>query len=281
MSKYCWATDIHLDHIDDNERLVAFSESLIASDPSGIFLTGDVSNANRLVYHLSVIERVVQRPIFFVLGNHDYYGSSIEQVRKSMRELTNMSQFLRYMPLNTFLSLSQSTALVGHDGWYDALNGNALDSRFLLMDWQLITDFIPHSGGAKFMNIARAVSDKQSVISLSQKLAHEGVTHMMNGIKAAIKSHKNIVVLTHVPPFQESHIYKGKVGDSSAQPWYTSKMCGDMLLNAARTYPNTNFTVLAGHTHGRYDGKPLPNLSVHVGGSEYGSPVPAGLIDVT
>ena len=87
MSKYGWATDVHLDFVKNDERkLIAFSESLIKDNPTGIFLTGDISIAKQLIYHLSVIEKVVQRPIYFVLGNHDYYGASTEQVRKAMRE---------------------------------------------------------------------------------------------------------------------------------------------------------------------------------------------------
>jgi 3',5'-cyclic-AMP phosphodiesterase len=76
MSSYAWATDTHLDFLkDDNQRLIQFAESLVLTNPTGIFLTGDISVASKLVFHLSAIERVVQRPIYYTLGNHDYYGS--------------------------------------------------------------------------------------------------------------------------------------------------------------------------------------------------------------
>ena len=75
MSKFGWATDIHLDFLgDDNKRLIEFAEGLVRESPTGLFLTGDLSVTQKLVYHLSAIERVVQRPIYFVLGNHDFYG---------------------------------------------------------------------------------------------------------------------------------------------------------------------------------------------------------------
>lgn len=280
MAKYAWCTDIHLDHIDRDDALVAFAESLVATEPPGVLISGDISNAQRLVYHLSVIERVVQRPVFFVLGNHDYYGGEIEPVRKSMRELTNMSQFLKYLPLNPYVALTPGTALVGHDGWYDALYGDGARSRFMMNDWVMTKDFVPFSGGSQYMRTMGNVKDRDGLIAHARKLAHEGVMHVHNGIKSAARYHKNIVVVTHYPPFQESHIYNGKVGDSDAQPWFTSKMMGDMLLDASKAYPGVSFTVLAGHTHGKYDGQPAPNLRVHVGGADYGRPGLAGLIEV-
>lgn len=280
MSKYAWCTDIHLDHIDSDAQLVAFAQSLVKTEPTGILITGDISNAHRLVYHLSVIERVAQRPTFFILGNHDYYGGDIETIRKSMKELSNMSQFLKYLPLSPYVTLSQNTALVGHDGWYDAMNGDGERSRFMMNDWVMIKDFVPFSGGGQYMHMMHDLKDRPGLIAHSRHLAREGVTHVMKGIKAAARHHKNILVLTHYPPFAESHVYNGNIGDAEAQPWFTSKMMGDMLLDAAKSYPGVNFTVLAGHTHGKYDGKPMPNLQVHVGGAAYGRPDLAGLVEV-
>jgi predicted phosphohydrolase len=280
MAKYAWATDIHLDHLHHDAQLVDFAQSLVVTEPQGIFITGDISNAVKVVYHLSALERVVQRPVYFVLGNHDYYNGSIDDVRKAMRELSNMSQFLKYMPLSPYVILTPNTAVVGHDGWYDALNGNASGSRFLMNDWCMTKDFIQNSGGHQYMRSTGNIKDRNALISQVRKLAHDGVMHVHNGIKAAARHYKNIIVLTHYPPFVESHVHEGRVGDAEAQPWFTSKMMGDMLMDASRAFPNINFTVLAGHTHGHYDGKPAPNLQVHVGAADYGHPALAGLIEV-
>lgn len=279
MAKYAWCSDIHLDHLINELQIEEFANQLINDNPAGIFVTGDISNAKQLVYHLSVLERNTQRPTYFVLGNHDYYGGSIDDVRKSMRELSNISPFLKYMPTLPYLGLSPTTALVGHDGWYDALNGDWQKSRFIMSDWGYIHDFVPHSGGPRFLDVGN-VAAKGAIVSLSRKLAHAGVMHVMEGIKSAVRYHKNVIVLTHFPPFAESHIHEGKVGDDYAQPWFTSKLMGDMMLDAARAYPNVNFTVLSGHTHGKYDGEFGKNLRVHVAGAEYGQPRLASMIEV-
>lgn len=280
MAKYAWCSDIHLDCLGgSDEKIIDFTKELVKTDPTGIFVTGDISVAPSLIYHLSVMERVAQRPTYFILGNHDYYRGDITTVRKQMRELTNASQFLRYLPLSSYVPLSPATALVGHDGWYDAGYGDALNSKFLMNDWILISDFIQHSGGGSFVNMMHDVKDKASIIGVARRLAHEGVTHVMNGIKSAVRYHKNVIVLTHFPPFQESHIYRGTVGDAHAQPWFTSKMMGDMLLDAAKAYPAVSFTVLAGHTHGKYDGRIAKNMEIHVAAADYGRPDLAGLIE--
>jgi len=277
---YAWATDIHLDHIADESKIIKFAEKLVETDPAGVFLTGDISSSKKIVYHLSALERIVQRPIYFVLGNHDYYDGDVQTVRKTMREVCSISEFLKYMPLTHYTMLSKDTAVVGHDGWYDALYADPHRSRFLMSDWVLIRDFVPYSGGGQFMNMMGDVKDRYGLVEAVQKLAHEATTHVMLGIKDAVKRFKNIVVLTHVPPFKESHVYNGVQGDDNAQPWFTSKMMGDMLLDAAKTYPDVSFTILAGHTHGPFDGQIVPNLRVSVGEAHYGNPAPQRLITV-
>jgi hypothetical protein len=149
----------------------------------------------------------------------------------------------------------------------------------MMNDWIMISDFVKHSGGRQFLSRGN-IKDRAGLISLSQHLAREGVIHVMNGIKTAVKYHKNIIVLTHYPPFPEAHVYENKIGDKHAQPWFTSKLMGDLLMQAARVYPNVKFTVLCGHTHGKADVSPLPNLHVHVSKAEYGDPIVAGVIDV-
>jgi predicted phosphohydrolase len=273
--RYAWATDVHLDFVCSNpqnpqntQRLVAFAQQLTAGDPTGILLSGDLSVARLLVFHLSVLERVVQRPIYFVLGNHDYYGANVDDVRKQMKELSNLSPFLRYMPTMPYYALTPTTAVVGHDGWYDALIGDWQGSNFVMTDWKAIGDFKPVSG------------NKATIVELARKLAFDGVTHVHNGIKQATRYHKHIIVLTHFPPFRESHVHEGRVGDNNAQPWYTSKMMGDMLLDASRAFPQHTFQVLCGHTHGRWEGKVTGNLQVNVGGAEYDRPAVQGLVEV-
>jgi predicted MPP superfamily phosphohydrolase len=264
MQSYAWCTDIHLDHLTQ-PALMKYAQSLKDSRVDGLFLTGDISNSNKLLEHLGFIEAAFRRPIYYVLGNHDYYGGNIFEVRRQVHAVNSVSEHLRWLNDLSYIPLTASTAVVGHDGWYDALYGDAPGSPVVLNDWRHIGEFYRATEG----NLTR----KDRIIDESRKLAHEAVTHLHNGIKGAVRYHNNIIILTHVPPFAEAHIYNNRQGDKDYLPWFTSKMCGDMLRSAAKAFPKARFTVLSGHTHGAYRGTPFePNLEVMVGGAEYGQP---------
>lgn len=272
MQNYTWCTDLHLDHLDQ-QALVAFAEQVKNSPSSGVILTGDISNAQQIVYDLSVFEKIVQKPIYYVCGNHDFYAGSIADTRKTLNELTNMSQYLKYMSAIPYVSLTPSTALVGHDGWYDAINGDwqiVKKSDFEMRDWTIIKEFAVN-------NVARKIA-LHKVVEVAREQAHQAVLHVQNGIKTAVRLHKNVVVATHVPPFEESHVYMGARGSKSMQPWYTSKMMGDLLMQASQAYPHIKFTVLCGHTHGKAHFKPAENLEVFTGAADYGHPAIADVI---
>lgn len=277
MGTLAWASDIHLDHMSD-DGVVRFAESIAEKEPDGVILTGDISTSQKLVYHLSILERVLQRPIHFVLGNHDYYMSDIESTRKMMKEVTNFSQHLKYIPVTSYNVLTPKTALVGADGWYDARNGSS-STRMLLNDFVYIKELARHSGGHQFVMNGN-LKDRNAMVQQIRTVADEDAHHVMEGIKAAARNHKNVVVAVHVPPFTQSHVFEGKPGDAEAAPWFTSKVMGDVLYAAAQAFPKTNFTVLCGHTHGKWDGNIAPNMVCHVAGAEYGSPSVAGMINV-
>ncbi len=268
MSKIAWATDTHLDFID-GESLLRFAAHLVEHDPAGVILTGDISNSKQLIYHLSVIERVVQRPIYFVLGNHDYFGSDIVGVRKAVHELINVSQMLKYLSDVPYVPLSSKTALLGHDCWYDAAVGNVLGSTAKMNDWFLIREFGQNDSG-----------NLRQYAAVAKKLAHEGAVHVMTGIKAAVRYYSNIVIATHFPPFLSAYPKENRINDPNLLPWYTSKVLGDVLLDAARTYKNVNFTVLCGHVHEAWNGRVEKNLEVRLGGAKYGAPMLSGYMEV-
>lgn len=279
-SRFAWCTDVHLDHIDnDPNKIVAFIDDIKRRNPDGVFITGDISSSQLLNKHLGMIENV-GCPVYFVLGNHDFWGSSIERVRADMHAISNASERLRYMGNVQYIGLSNDTAVVGADGWYDCLYGDYRRSNFLMNDWEYIADYCRPGGGGGRGALKWKTHNIKEIVETSQQIAVQSVNHMFEGIKSAVKYYKNIVVLTHVPPFEEAHIFQGQRGTPEAQPWFASKLMGDMLLNAARTFQNVNFTVLAGHTHGHFDGMITSNMSCKVGGAEYLDPKVQCVIEV-
>lgn len=263
MVRLAWCTDVHLDCVDDAEA-TAFAGSIRAKNVDGVIISGDVSVASRLQEHLSLLERVVQRPIYFVLGNHDFYHSTeMHQVRDVMKNMTNKSQFLRYLPNSLYIQLTPDTALIGADGWYDARLGNPNNSDVLLNDFFLIGDYVREG---------KRGTDRKKIIELSQRLAHEEVMRMHNSIKEAHRYCKRMVIVSHVPPFAESHLFEGHEAGDDGHPWFTCKAFGDMLMDASKAFPETSFLVLTGHTHSAYRGKFGNNLEIVVAGAEYMRP---------
>jgi predicted phosphohydrolase len=265
-----WATDIHLDMAGDVLGKVKILSSQL-KNCEALLITGDISVSEMLVPHLSMLETVIEKPIYFVLGNHDYYGSNIGIVRRKVTNMCNSSSFLRYMSSVPFIKIDEGKYIIGHDGWYDTQNGNPYSDTLLMNDWIRIGDF---NSSIRASYDGRAIN-KNVIVGISKQLAQQSVNHVANAIKAVIKSSEHIVVMTHVPPFKESfnasEKYSG-IPSTDILPWYTSKVMGDMLLNAAKTYPHVKFTVLSGHVHSHYDDDLLNNLNVKVGRAIYGNP---------
>ncbi len=68
--------------IPHSKETIVFVKVLASQKLDGLFLTGDISTASQIEAHLQLFEDLYQSPVYFVLGNHDYYGGSIEAVRK-------------------------------------------------------------------------------------------------------------------------------------------------------------------------------------------------------
>ena len=75
--KLAWATDIHLNFVTTLARR-RFLES-IKEQADALVVTGDIAESNRLAETLMVMDVLVERPVYFVLGNHDFL--LIEELR--------------------------------------------------------------------------------------------------------------------------------------------------------------------------------------------------------
>ena len=103
-------------------------------------ISGDISEAPSLHEHLELLESYVKRPIYFVLGNHDYYRSSIEQVLPALRTFMSDTTHLHCMDLMEHVELTPTTALIGHGCWGDGGYGDFFNSRIMLNDWKVIEE---------------------------------------------------------------------------------------------------------------------------------------------
>jgi len=256
--QHAWLTDIHLEFLPD-KKVITFVEELADQGFDGIFLAGDISTAKRLEFHLQLFEDIFQAPVYFILGNHDYYGDAIESVRRMTEELCNRSKWLHWLPASGVVKISNNTCLMGHDGWADGRFGDYSGSRVLLNDYIQIQNF------AKAGSLGR--------LALLNSLGDQAADYFENILPDALKHYQHVIVLTHIPPFREACWHEGEISADDWLPHFSCKAVGDVLKKFMSAHPDHQMTVLCGHTHSSGQADILPNLSVKTGGAEYGSPM--------
>ncbi|WP_447975459.1 metallophosphoesterase [Nitrospira sp. Kam-Ns4a] len=255
--RLAWVTDIHLNFLKPHEHR-RFLDALAATDAAALLVGGDIGEADSVGTYLAEMAVVFQRPVYFVLGNHDFYGGSIAAVRRAMTELCRREPWLQYLPESGVVELTPTTGLVGHDGWGDGRNGNYATTPVALNDHRLI---------AELTAVSRPV-----LLERLRRLGDEAAACLRPVLADALRRYPRLFVLTHVPPFPEACWYQGQAGDADWTPFFSCKAVGDLLLDLLRTHPDRHVTVLCGHAHGAGAVQMLPNLLVLTGEAEYGVP---------
>jgi predicted MPP superfamily phosphohydrolase len=255
--KALWLNDIHLEFLG-NREIESFVRSLAATKPDGVLIAGDIGQAHTVCTYLSHLQDALAVPIYFVLGNHDFYHGSIARVRSAISDLVHRFPSLHWLSESSAMPLTPSTSLVGHDGWGDGRLGDYEHSRVQLNDFRLIAELTGLGRGG-----------------LLQRLNHlgdEAAEHFKSVFPDALRSAEHVVVLTHVPPFKEASWYNGRYCEPDWLPFFSCKAMGDVLAEAMRNHPDKRMTVLCGHTHGGGRSEILPNLVTFTGPAEYGRP---------
>ena len=86
MVRVAWATDIHLNFVAV-ERRQKFYESIAAREPDAVFLTGDIAESDTVGTTLMVMEALVCKPVYFVLGSLARSGGRQSFCRPGSAEL--------------------------------------------------------------------------------------------------------------------------------------------------------------------------------------------------
>ncbi len=257
MKRVAWLTDLHLNFLTP-QRVDEFLGKVADLRADAVLIGGDVAEVPDLSGYLRQIAERVATPIYFVLGNHDFYFGSIRRVRQQVRELCRRTPGLVWLPTAGVVELSGSVGLVGHDGWADARLGNYEQSLVMMNDYRLIEEL---AGLSK--------TDRWPVL---KALGDEAAAHFRRVLPEALAKNEHVVALTHVPPFREACWYQGRISDDHWLPHFTCKAAGDAMLEVMRDHPQKRLTVLCGHTHSPGETSPLANVLVLTGGTEYGDP---------
>lgn len=254
--RIAWLTDIHLEWLNQKSRK-AFFDGIAEEHPDAVLVGGDICNHEYLESWLVKLQKMVQAPIYFCLGNHDFYHSSISEVRELARRITQAHDQIFWLPSAGVVSLSGDVGLVGHDCWGDGRVGSFLKSPLFLNDFRYIKELTGLS--------------KHDQLEQVRRLGSEAADYLASQVEMAAKRYREVIVLTHVPPFPEACLYMGKPSEEGL-PFFCCKSAGDALEAVTANHPDTRFLILSGHTHDEADVQIADNLRCIVAKAVYGQP---------
>lgn len=259
MKRLAWMTDIHLNFLG-TVQIEEWLKQLQKQGYTALLITGDIGEANSVQDYLIRISEHLRLPIYFILGNHDFYHGSIEHVRAGIRRLDSERDLLHYLPLHGIIPLNEESALIGHDGWGDGGYGDFLQSSIMLNDYIYIQELAGLKPVDRLLKL--------------RALGQEAALYLRRNLPKALDNFKHVYVAVHAPPYQEAawHMGKTPVDNDPFLPHFTCKAVGDVLLELAAEYPQKQITVLCGHTHGSGTVAIRENLQVLTAGAEYGHP---------
>lgn len=292
--RVAWITDPHLNFLRKPEYTTHFGASVIEDhSPHSVVITGDIAEHDNLVDLLnrfneglqtmsSAVDSTTTAPVhlYFVLGNHDAYGGSIANARKLATRLSHGSPTMTYLTMGEIVKLTPTTALVGHDGWYDARHGCPKGSTVDLNDFYHIAELTSSNDPDGYLMV-RDPKPRNRIIEAVQVIADRYAEEARVTLHAALATYPTVVFATHVPPFIEATWHEGANSSYNDLPWVTNKTMGDMLLEEAYAHPHREILVLCGHTHGSGEFQARPNLRVLTGAANYGMPAVCKTFDFT
>lgn len=230
-----WFSDTHLNMSVLPFLKRRFVMRLRESGADGLFLTGDISSGPSLESDLRYLARHYDRPVYFVLGNHDYHGRHIESVHADVRRICTQFSHLHWMTDAGIVELSPGVGLIGTEGWYDAAHGDPELLQFTT-DWFLVRDFL-------------SLGDLRERIAAWRAMAEESAVRIEGRLAEAIERFHTVYVLTHVPPWPEATRAVGTLLERFWLPYNTNVAMGRAIERVMAGRKKRRAIVLAGHTH--------------------------------
>jgi predicted phosphohydrolase len=232
----------------------------------GVLITGDLSEGDDVVFQLRRLAESLRQTIFFVLGNHDFYGASIASMRNAVSSLSREIPSLVYLTDSQPVELAPGSFLVGEDGWGDATRGDYENSRVRMNDFTAIEDFMR--------------LDPTGWPHLMRQQGAESAQRLADKLGALAGKAERVLVATHVPPFRRSCWYQGHTTDDNWAPFFVCGQVGETLERFAAEHPRLRVDVVCGHTHHGGTAAIRDNLTVYTAGAEYGAPAVERVLEI-
>lgn len=263
--RIAWITDPHLNFLDA-QGLINFVDTIKVYNADALFITGDIAEAPNVAKILDILDVGLKVPIYFVLGNHDYYHGSIRKVREWATSATeDETNNLFWMPAKGVVALSETTAVVGVDGWGDGRLGNAINSDVFLNDWLCTKELLFRNPMSKSTHVEKRIPRLRGLGKAEAKI-------LRPILEEALKAYEKVYVITHVPPWKEATWHMGAHSEDNWLPWFSCGAVGTAISELGAKYPEKQIIVLCGHTHGEGTSQIAPNILAITGRARYRYP---------
>jgi len=257
-----WLSDIHLNFYREKEERIDLYKSINRGSFDSIIITGDIAESETLHEVLLELSENITKDVYFVLGNHDFYGGSVDSSSTIAEEFSLfVDERICYLPDHSYVALNKELGLclVGENGWADGRNGSGIDSYVSLNDQYYIED----------LNEAYGNGYRSELFRKMQQLADWDADSLNDKLMSLPKWCTKLIVATHIPPFTETSRYRGKPPSPDFLPFYSSQILGDTLKTFAEKHPHIQILSISGHTHGGGKAQILPNLVAKTHNSDY------------
>ncbi len=298
--KLAWTSDLHLVFLrpaaeSNDDTLAQWLEQLAQQSFDALAISGDISEAPQLHEHLTMLESYVQRPIYFVLGNHDYYWSSFGEVLSALQAFTSGSTHLHCLDLMDYIDITSTTALIGHGCWGDGGYGDFQNSQIMLNDWKVIDELRKWQKGPWRLSCLKRCGaceeevmklkvvpddlDREEMAEQLRTLGERAAEHIRRVLPLALEAKPNVVLLTHTPPFAPRCVRTRTSWDWWA-PHAGCKAAGDAIEEIMNEHPNHQLLILSGHVHSASCIQVTRNIEQRTAAAQYGDPKIEDLIEL-
>lgn len=253
-----WLTDLHLDSATPRTRQ-DFYRSLRETAFDAAVITGDISTSRLLSKHLAELAQACSpRNVYFVLGNHDFYGASFDKVDRIATSCCRQYSNLHHLGQGEIVRLGPDSALIGHRGWADgrAYGGKRTARRF------------PDQNGIEDLRYRSTYPAFQKM----ERLGKESAAYFRKLLPYTAAKNRRVLIATHVPPFARAVHFDDRPCEAARLPHFVNASAGALIKRIGSYFPGTQISVLCGHSHSNRSVRIANNIEVRVGSARRGTP---------
>jgi predicted phosphohydrolase len=254
MKKYVWLSDTHLNMSILPFLKRRFINKVNSVESDGLIMTGDISNGMMLESDLKYLATHYDGPIYFVLGNHDYYWRHRESVESDVRRLCRRFPNLLWLSDEDPIQLDHGVSLVGDEGWFDVTAGRPELTKWCI-DRLINLDYLQMANYGQ-----QAAAWKQR--------AKESTSRLCRKIRSALEDSDVVYVATHFPPWGAATMSDWKLMEDYWLSYNTNVCLGEELESLMKDEQG-RIVVLSGHTHMACEVSVSKNITCKVAAASY------------